>query len=84
MSETGDSQAQSFNQWIDWQQKFWKDWMDNANKGVEQVMSMWQTDGSKSFPVNETITISTTAQAFEDDTYGASIMVSVFPYVPAS
>ena len=40
-------------------------------------------DGSKEYPVNESILINTTAQAFGDSVFGASIQVSLFPYPPA-
>lgn len=40
--------------------------------------------GEREFPVNESILINTTAQAFGDATLGTSIGISVFPYVPSS
>ena len=48
------------------------------------IPSMTLEGGDKSFPVNESINISVTANAFRDETYDASIMISLFPYVPAS
>ncbi len=41
MSSDTSGQNQAFTQLIDWQQKFWKDWMGNASKGMEQMTSMW-------------------------------------------
>jgi hypothetical protein len=38
--------------------------------------------GSKSFPVGESVTISTTSEAFEDPTLGTSLGVTIFPYTP--
>jgi hypothetical protein len=40
--------------------------------------------GDKEYPVNESILINTTAMAFGDTTYNASIMVSLFPQAPAA
>jgi hypothetical protein len=39
------------------------------------------SDG-KEFPVNESIKIGLTVQAFEDATFGTSIGVSLFPVFP--
>lgn len=39
-------------------------------------------NGAKSFPVNESILISLTGTAFEDPTFGTSIGVSLFPFLP--
>lgn len=38
--------------------------------------------GSKSFPVGESVTLSSTSEAFEDPTLGTSIGVTIFPYTP--
>jgi hypothetical protein len=38
--------------------------------------------GSKSFPVGESVTISSTSEAFEDPTLGTSIGVTIFAYTP--
>ena len=38
--------------------------------------------GSKSFPVGESVTISSTSEAFEDPTLGTSIGITIFPYTP--
>ena len=50
MSDTTGTPKQVFSQWVDWQHKFWKDWMDNASKGMEQMASIWQLDGGKVAP----------------------------------
>jgi len=47
------------------------------------VPSLTLGDGSKGFPVNESITISTTATAFQDPTLSTSLSYSDFPYFPA-
>jgi len=38
--------------------------------------------GDKSFTLNETVKLSLDAMAFKDDTYGDSINIMVFPYIP--
>ena len=38
--------------------------------------------GGRSFPVNESVLIDTTARAFEDPTLGTSFGASIFPFVP--
>ncbi len=40
--------------------------------------------GQKSYPVNETVTIATTAMAHKDTTLGTSIGFTHFPFVPAT
>ncbi len=55
---------------------------DNGAVFVD-IPSLTLGGGTKEYPVNESITISTTANAFEDETYGSSIMFSLFPYPPA-
>jgi hypothetical protein len=40
--------------------------------------------GDREFPVNESILVNTTAQAFGDPTLGTSLGVSLFPYAPSS
>lgn len=47
------------------------------------VPSLTLGDGSKSFPVNESINISVTATAFQDPTLATSLSYSDFPYFPA-
>lgn len=47
------------------------------------VPSLTLGDGTKGFPVNESITISTTATAFQDPTLATSLSYSDFPYFPA-
>ncbi len=46
------------------------------------IPSMTLGGGDREFPVNETVLINTTAEAFQDDTLGTSIGVSIFPIVP--
>lgn len=48
------------------------------------IPSMTLGGGDREFPVNESILINTTAQAFGDTTLGTSLGVSMFPYVPSS
>lgn len=48
------------------------------------IPSMTLGGGAKDFPVNETVLLKTTAQAFKDDTLDTSLGISLFPYVPAS
>ncbi len=43
------------------------------------IPSMTLGDGSREFPVNESVLINTTAQAFEDPQLGTSIGISLFP-----
>lgn len=38
--------------------------------------------GDREYPVNESILVNTTAQAFGDAVFNASLMVSLFPYAP--
>lgn len=47
------------------------------------VPSLDLGDGSKSFPVNESININVTATAFQDPTLSTSLSYSDFPYYPA-
>jgi hypothetical protein len=61
--------------------------MDFAIKNDDGVIfvdipSMTLGGGDREFPVNESILINTTAQAYGDTTYGASLGITVFPYVP--
>lgn len=51
---------------------------------VVDIPSMTIGDGSRDFPVNESVRIKTTGQAFVDNTLGTSIGVSLFPYVPSA
>lgn len=47
------------------------------------IPSMTLNGGDKEYPVNETVLLNTTAEAFEDPTLGYSIGISIFPYVPS-
>lgn len=49
---------------------------------VLDIPSMTLGGGEREFPVNESITISLTGQAFRDPTLGTSLSVSLFPAVP--
>ena len=46
------------------------------------IPSMTLGGGDREFPVNESILMNTTAQAFGDTTLGTSLGVTQFPYVP--
>lgn len=46
------------------------------------IPSLTLGGGDKEFPVNETVLINTTTQAFQDPTLNSSIGVSIFPFVP--
>lgn len=48
------------------------------------IPSMTLGGGDREFPVNESILLNTTAQAFGDATLGTSLGVSLFPYLPSS
>jgi hypothetical protein len=48
------------------------------------IPSMTLGGGDREFPVNESILINSTGQAYGDTTFGNSIGVSLFPYVPSS
>lgn len=48
------------------------------------IPSMTLGGGDREFPVNESILLNTTAQAFGDATLGTSLGVSMFPYVPSA
>jgi hypothetical protein len=48
------------------------------------IPSMTLGGGDREYPVNESILINTTAQAFGDSTFGTSLHVSLFPYIPAA
>jgi hypothetical protein len=57
--------------------------VDNDDGGIMvDVPSMILTDGARELPVNESVLINTTAQAFKDTTLGYSIGISTFPFVP--
>lgn len=47
------------------------------------IPSMTLGGGDREYPVNESILINTTAQAFGDATFGNSIGITTFPYLPA-
>jgi len=46
------------------------------------IPSLTLGGGDREYPVNESILINTTAQAFGDETFGSSLHVSLFPYIP--
>ena len=46
------------------------------------IPSMTLGDGSRDYPLNESVKIKLTGEAFEDDTSGASIGVSFIPAIP--
>lgn len=48
------------------------------------IPSLTLGGGGRDFPVNESILINTTAQAYGDTTFGNSLGVSMFPFVPSS
>ena len=48
------------------------------------IPSLTLGGGARDFPVNESILINTTAQAYGDTTFGNSLSVSMFPFVPTS
>lgn len=48
------------------------------------IPSMTLGGGDREYPVNESILINTTAQAFGDTALGTTLGVSLFPYVPSS
>lgn len=50
---------------------------------VIDVPSLTLGGGGKEFPVNESVTINTTVQAYADDVLGYSLGMSLFPYTPA-
>ena len=58
--------------------------MTNNDNGaiVIDVPSMTMGDGSRNFPVNETVTLTTTGSAFEDATLGTSIGTSFIAQLP--
>lgn len=47
------------------------------------IPSLTLGSGEKSFPLNESVTINVTSNAFQDTTLGTSIGISLFPYLPA-
>lgn len=51
---------------------------------VFDLPAMTLGNGAKEFPLNETILVNLSGQAFEDPTLGTSIGVSLFPYMPAA
>jgi hypothetical protein len=48
------------------------------------IPSLTLGGGGRDFPVNESILINVTAQAYGDTTFGNSLSVSMFPFVPSS
>tara|TARA_R110002167_G_scaffold93122_2_gene249825 strand:+ start:21107 stop:22597 length:1491 start_codon:yes stop_codon:yes gene_type:complete len=55
---------------------------DDGAIGLD-IPSMTLGDGTKSYPVNESIKISVTGSAFADETLNTSIGITEFPYFPA-
>lgn len=51
---------------------------------VVDMPSLTIGGGGKDFPVNESVLLNTTCQAFQDDVLGYSLSVSLFPFAPAS
>ena len=51
---------------------------------VVDIPALTLGGGDREFPVNESVLVNTTAQAFGDATYNASLIVSLFPFVPSS
>jgi hypothetical protein len=49
---------------------------------VVDVPSMTLGDGAREYPVNESVLINTTAQAYGDAVLGYSVGISLFPYAP--
>jgi len=55
----------------------------NADGGmVLDIPEMTIGDGTKDFPVNESITVALNCMAHKDETYGISLGISQFPYLP--
>lgn len=55
----------------------------NDDGGIAvDIPSLTLGGGEKEFPVNESILINTTAQAFGDAIFNSSLHVSMFPYLP--
>lgn len=57
------------------------DWHINNDDGViwVDIPSMTLGGGGKDFPVNETVLVNLSGQAFEDDTFGTSLGISTLP-----
>lgn len=56
---------------------------NNDGAVAVDIPSLTLGDGAKSFPVNESVTISLSGQAFNDATLGTSVGISTLPGVPA-
>lgn len=56
---------------------------DDGAVGVD-IPSLTLSSGDKSFPLNESVTISTPGNAHEHPTLGTSLAVTVFPFVPTA
>lgn len=54
---------------------------DNGGIGVD-IASMTLGGGDREFPVNETVLVNITGQAFQDPDLGSSIGITLFPYLP--
>lgn len=62
------------------------DWIVKNDDGAISfdIPALTLDGGDREFPVNESVLINTTAQAFRDDSLGYSIGVSMFPRVPTA
>ena len=56
---------------------------NNDGAVAVDIPSLTLGDGAKSFPVNESVTISLSGQAFNDATLGTSVGISTLPGVPS-
>lgn len=57
--------------------------LDNNDGAIfVDLPAMTLGGGGREFPANKSITASLTGEAFGDSVYGASLMVSMFPFVP--
>jgi hypothetical protein len=55
---------------------------DDGGMAID-IPSMTLGDGSKEYPLNESVLINVTAQAFKDNTLETSIGITMFPYLPS-
>jgi hypothetical protein len=57
----------------------------NGDGGIlYEIPSLKLTDGTKNLPLNESVTLKTTGQAIKDKTFGYSLGITVFPFIPAT
>ncbi len=49
MTETSKTPTDFASHWMQWQQDFWKDWMQNASKGMEKFTGLWSGHNGKEF-----------------------------------